>query len=379
MPPIWVTTQPQLADLAKSLESARFVALDSESDSIHHYHEKVCLVQLANEAGEVYLIDTLALKNLDAFAPLMADEKIEKIFHGADYDVATLRRDFKFTFRNLFDTMIAGRFLGRTEVGLQAMLEKEFGVKVSKGPQTADWSLRPLAENLVKYAAGDVSHLIELRNRLVKELHATHRESWVREECAAIALAPAAATVREPADFLKAKGARELTPRGLAVLRELFAVREELARKFDRPRFKVIGDDALVILADKRPKDEKSIGRIPRVGYVRRFAPEVLAAIKRGEELPESEFPSFPITRRIQLAPEVRRRIEKLKNWRAGAVDRFKLEAGLLLPQRLIDRLARDGPATKAALAAVDGLRQWRVEAMGDDLLGALNGVSAAK
>ncbi len=369
MTPLWVTTQIQLTELAAKLNGARIVALDSESDSIHHYHEKVCLLQLATEAGEVFLIDTLALKGLEPLAPLMADERTEKVFHGADYDVATLRRDFKFVIRNLFDTMVASRFLAYAEVGLQALLEKEFGHKISKGPQTADWSLRPLTDNLVQYAAMDVRHLVELRERLVKQLKASKREHWVREECAAIANMPAASAEREPADFLKAKGARDLPPRNLAVLKELFAIREALARRFDRPRFKVIGDEALVLLAEKCPKDEKAIVRIPRCGYVRRFAPEVLEAIRRGES---TEIPTFPITRRIQVSFDVRRRIERLKIWRSSAVERMKLEAGLLLPQRLIDRLAKDAPATREALSAVEGLRQWRVEAMGDELLQAL-------
>jgi ribonuclease D len=373
MAPQWITAPPQLQDLAASLTGSRLVALDSESDSIHHYHEKVCLIQLATEKGEVYLIDPLALKNLDALAPLMADPAIEKVFHGADYDVATLRRDFGFTFRNLFDTMVASRFLNLAEVGLQASLEREFARKISKGPQTADWSRRPLTEDLVRYAAGDVEHLAPLRDRLVARLKEIGREAWVREECAAIANAPAAATLREPADFMKAKGARDLDLRSLGVLKELFTVREELAKKLDRPRFKVIGDESLLLLAERKPRSEQAIGRIPRCAYVRRYAAEVLDAIRRGEELKESELPQIPAPKRTQLPFDVRKRMERLKVWRNVAVERLKLEAGLLLPQRLIDVLAKAAPTTAEQLSGVDGLRQWRVQAMGDELLGILS------
>ena len=373
MSPRWIRTQDELRELARRLESASIVALDSESDSFHHYQEKVCLLQVATEAGESYLVDTLELKDLHALDALMAAPTLEKVFHGADYDVATLRRDFGFRFASLFDTMVASRFLGRPEVGLQASLAKEFGVVISKDFQRTDWSVRPLSPQQEEYAAADVLHLIPLCRRLQAELRATGRDAWVREECDSIAQAPAASAVREPADFLRAKGARDLSPLSLAVLRELYALREDWARRLDRPLFKVIPDEALFIIALRRPADERALARIPGCpASVKRNGRDLIDAVRRGEATPKDRLPVFPVRERIRNPNFDRTLIDRLKSWRAGAADRMKLDPGLLLPQRLIDRIARERPKDRTALTGVDGLRGWRIEAFGNELLDVL-------
>src|SRR5262249_8581032 len=121
----WIRTTGELAALVGSLAGRPAIALDTESDSLHHHREKVCLVQIGVE-GEGWLVDPLAARDLSPLAPLMADAGVVKVLHGADYDVTTLKRDFGFEFRSLFDTMIAARFLGLPEIGLQALLRTEF-------------------------------------------------------------------------------------------------------------------------------------------------------------------------------------------------------------------------------------------------------------
>jgi len=177
----WIRTPRELADVAVSLAGSRAIALDSESDSLFHYFEKVCLLQLAGENGLGVLIDTLALKDLSPLAPLFADPAVTKVLHGADYDVTTLKRDFGFRFAGLFDTMIAARFLGLPAVGLQAVAREELGVELSKDLQKDDWSRRPLSPAQEAYALSDVRHLLELHGRLAQRLAEKGRLEWVLE------------------------------------------------------------------------------------------------------------------------------------------------------------------------------------------------------
>ncbi|PYQ38742.1 MAG: hypothetical protein DMF77_23350, partial [Acidobacteria bacterium] len=139
-----------------SLAGRRAIALDTESDSLHHHREKVCLVQIGVEEGG-WVVDPLAARDLSPLAPLLADRGVVKVFHGADYDVTTLKRDFAFTFASVFDTMIASRVLGRPEIGLQALLRTEFGIALVKDSQKDDWSRRPLTETQEAYALADVN------------------------------------------------------------------------------------------------------------------------------------------------------------------------------------------------------------------------------
>jgi ribonuclease D len=370
MEPRWITTSEGVRELAEALAGEPVVALDSESDSLHHYREKVCLLQIGVESGPVWLVDTLAVHDLAPLAAVVADPAIEKAVHGADYDIATLRRDFGFDFANLLDTMLACRFLGLDGVGLAAALEREFGLHLSKGPRTADWSLRPLPREMVDYAADDVRTLVALRHRLIEQLRAIGREAWVREESAALTRLPAASRLPIPADWRRAQGARDLDATGVAAAIELFATREALAERLDRPRFKVAGDDLLTDLARTRPRTLEELARVPRVGRNGgRFARDWLAALERAARNGPAQPAEEERRSRDRPSPIVGARIGRLRAWRDGAAARVGLDPGLVLPQRLIVAVAVAGPRDPEGLSAVPGLRQWRIDAFGDDLL----------
>lgn len=367
----WIQNAQDLQAVADSLAGARAIALDTESDSLHHYKEKVCLIQLGTEAGTAYLIDPLAFNDLSALAPICAGPAIVKIFHAADYDLSCLKRDFGFHFVNVFDTMIASRFLGLTEIGLDAVLLKYFQVIPGKSRQRDDWSQRPLSPAQEAYAITDVRYLIPLRERLLADLRAMGREAWVLEEGEAVAAIPGAARVFDPDGFLWLKGARQLQGRQLAILRELYRAREGWAEAADRPVFKVLGNETLVHLAIARPKTPQELLKIRGCSaYVlRKYGDGLSEAIAKGEGVPESEFPAYPKLPRRHVPGIVQRRAERLRKWREAAAPRFGLNPGLLLPQRLIDRLAEDGPLDTEALAKVDGFRRWRVGAFGREIL----------
>lgn len=360
-------------EFVRSVAGTTALALDTESDSFFHYFEKVCLLQIADDRGRAFLVDPLQLKDLSALAPLMADPRIEKLLHGADNDIALLKRDFKFEFASVFDTQVGARFAGRTELGLQAVLETEFGVKLSKSLQRCDWSRRPLSRPQELYAAEDVSHLVALRDRLLPDLRARGRESWAREEGEALArLAPA--PVREPSDFLKAKGAGELDGRALAVLRELFALRDEWARRADLPLFKIVGDEPLLALAQRKPTDARALGQIRGLSshLKGRYAPDLLGAIRRGVAVAEDQLPTRTWTHRPKPVAGYSKRVDRIKAWRVDAAKRVGLEPGVLLPQRLIERISIDHPSDLAALQAIPDIRRWRADNFGPEILAAV-------
>jgi ribonuclease D len=237
-----ITTERSLQELVRRLVREPVVAVDLEADSMHHYQEKVCLVQISIPAESV-IIDPLALPDLSPLAPVMAEKGIRKVFHGADYDIRSLHRDFGIVVNNLFDTMIACQFLGEKEVGLAAALYKRFGVELDKRYQKADWSRRPLTDEMIEYAVRDTSLLIALYGQLKVELQEMERLSWVEEESEL--LTRVRANPRDQGSmFLRFKGASRLERRNLAVLEELLRLRDGVARSHDLPPFKVPGRDS---------------------------------------------------------------------------------------------------------------------------------------
>ena len=366
----WIRSPEALARLAQSLAGSRAFGLDTESDSLFHHREKVCLVQIASQDGECHLVDTLVLRDLSPLAPVMADASVVKVLHGADYDVTTLKRDFAFGFASLFDTMIAARLLGRPQLGLAAVAGGELGVSLSKDNQKDDWSRRPLSPQQEAYAAADVAHLVELEHRLSLQLESLGRLAWLREECEAVAALPPAARRRDPDAYLAIKGAKRLAPRALAVLRELVAWRESRAEQTDVPPFKILGNEALLRLA-ALPAAGPGLGSSlpPRL---RSRESEIREALARAHALGEANLPTVPRSARPIPPEPVVRRSARLRAWRSAKAAELKLDVSVVLPQRLIDKLAEAAPRDGDGLEAIEGLRRWRIQAFGREILAAL-------
>jgi ribonuclease D len=369
----WIRTPEALRDLVDSFNGCRTIAIDTESDSLYHHFEKVCLVQVATDRGDALLLDSLAVRDLTPLGPVLADPGVVKVLHGADYDVTTLKRDFGFTFAGLFDTMIAARFLGMPGIGLAAVAEAELGVTLSKANQKDDWSRRPLTPQQEVYALADVEHLVALREALEAKLRDKGRLEWLREECDAVAALEPAVRRRGPDAFLSIKGARRLKPRQLAIRRERAAWREARAEETDRPAFKILGNETLRKLAERRPRTLAELRHVPGVPpRLRGRADDLLDALRRAERLPDRDLPVIPRAPRPVVSPEASARVGRLKEWRHRRAAELKVELSVVLPQRLIDRLAEKAPRTPAGLEEIEGLRRWRVEAFGQEILAVL-------
>jgi ribonuclease D len=369
--PRWIRTPEEVDALAASLDGAATVAIDTEADSLHHYPGKLCLVQVASDRGHAHLIDPLALPTLAALGPLCADPATVKVLHAAENDMAYLKRLYGFTFVSLFDTALAARFLGVAALSLDGLLAQFLGLTPVKSRQKDDWSRRPLTMEQETYALNDVLHLGDLRARLIEELEGKGRLGWVEEECAALAASSPPEKAADPGAYLKLKGAKDLDPRGWAVLRELYQMREAMALRLDRPPFMIVGNESLVALAAKRPRSVEEILAVPGCSQsvVRRAGAAMVEAVARGESVGADELPIRRPAPRPTISAAVRRRADALRAWRTKAAQEIGLDPGVLFPQRVIDRLAADPPRGLAALEQVDGVRRWRVKLFGDDLL----------
>src|SRR5881296_208033 len=369
----WVENDADLAEVSRRLRAPGEIALDTEGDSLHHYPERLSLIQLAVSSRDVWLVDPLALGDLTPLAPVFTTPSVVTVLHAGDNDLVQLKRR-GFGFASLFDTSIAARFLGAKALGLDVLLGTYLCVELPPSRQRDDWSRRPLSEAQRRYAESDVLHLFALKARLTEELERIGRLAWVEEECAALAAQPAVERIVDPNAFARLKGARELPPRKLAILHELYGLREHLARTADRPPFKILAEETLVRLAQTPPDDLAALASIPGCTprVIARWGEAVLAAMDRARAIPETALPVLERTPRPRIPGIAARRIEALRQWRTEAAPRFGLEPGLLLPNRLITSVALAAPRDAGALAMLDGVRRWRAETFGAEIVAAL-------
>ena len=364
---------PEYSALLDRLRLEPLVAVDTEAASFHRHRDRVYLLQLSTRS-ETHLVDPLAIHDLPGFGELLADPAIEVVFHDADYDLRLLGYEFGFRASNLFDTRIAAQFLNEPGIGLAAMLEKYVGVRPDKRFQRADWSVRPLTQPMLEYAAMDTRHLPVLRDILRDRLTERGRLDWVVEECALTTAVRWPAPESPEIAALSMKGARALSPRALAVFRELYVWRTRTADTLDRAAFRIVGTEGLIALAERTPIDPSALTGIPGVGrdLIERRGTEILEAVRRGLAVPEANLPRFPRAPRHRPDPSFESKLERLKALRVLLVSRLDLQPGVICPNWLLEGVARDSPETLESLAQVDGIRRWQIAQFGSELLEAV-------
>lgn len=367
-----ISTAEPLKALGARLLDEEVVAFDLEADSMHHYQEKVCLVQIATPSLTA-IVDPLAVTDLSPLAPVLGSPTIRKVFHGADYDIRSLHRDFGIQVENLFDTMIACQLLGESEVGLAAVLRKRFGAELDKRYQKADWSRRPLPKEMIEYAVEDTTLLVDLYGQLVKELLVLGRLDWVEEESEIVSRARFVPKSGEPL-FNRVKGAGRLKPRDLAVLEELLKYREAKAKAADVPPFKVLGAETLMFIAQRKPSDEGDLLRVPGMSAktVERHGHGLLKAVTRGLAVPAADLPVLPQGRRPKRSPVVEERLKQLKEWREKKSRLLKVEPGIMLNNASLEALAEAVPRDRQGLDDIPILRRWQKKEFGEELLALL-------
>jgi len=356
---------------ADSVES-RSIALDTEGASFHRFVDRIYLLQLSTRERTA-IIDPIPIGRPAALGEILENPTIEIVFHDADYDLRLLQQDYKWHVRNIFDTRVAAQLLGLRAFGLAALLERYFGVKLDKKHQRADWSMRPLTQGMLDYAAQDTIHLLELRDKLEHELERAGRLDWAREEFSL--LEGTRWSDEDAADaFLRVKGARDLSRRELAVLRELVQWRDGVAELLDRATFRVVGNEQLLEIARRQPgaMDQLSnIKGVPR-GMIEARGRELIDAVARGLAVPEDALPKFPKAPRWDRDPDFDARVGALKTIRDAAATRLDLDPGVLCARDRLEAVARKNPSNVEELADVRELRAWQRGVLGEDFLKAL-------
>ena len=363
--PVEIISQFARLDVAvQAMAREPAIALDTESNSFHHYPEQLCLIQIATR-HKVYIIDTITLKDIAPLKDVLENDSIEKIVHGADYDIRSLDRHCGFHIRNLYDTNIAGRFAGMTRVSLGALIEDLLGITIEKSKrlQRANWGQRPLSAEALIYAAADVRYLLSIRNILDQRLQALGRAAWVAEECARLEEVRYTAPNLDTA-FLSAKGSKNLDERGLAILQSLFQFREEEARRWRRPPFFVTSDEALIFIA---ANPTVALTEVPGIGQtgLQRFGRGILQALRDGLAAP-------PIRRALIMAAErvSREQLERLrclKEWRLSQGEALSVDPTLLWPMASLERLSR-APDTFTVELTSENIRRWQRDNLASSL-----------
>lgn len=369
----YIQTDKELSDIVARLSGAPLLAADTEAAGYHRYRDRVCLVQLSTRT-ENLVIDTLAVSTLAPIAALFADPSVEIVFHDADYDLRLLNRDFDIQVRGLFDTKIAAQFLGESAIGLGALAEKYLGIRMEKKHQRADWAQRPLPEDMLAYAAEDTMHLPALRDRVREALVERGRLAWAEEEFRLMENARWQPAETDSA-FMKVKRARELEPRQLAALREIYDWRERAADARDVAAFRILSNEAMLDVARALPRTADELAKVRGLppSVAERRGPELLQAVGRALQEAEDELPRFPrLPRRPPPDPDFDARMDRLRAARDIVGDQLGLDRGFLMPRAQLEEVAKHRPRTLADLAELSDIRKWQVDVLGTKLIEAL-------
>jgi ribonuclease D len=371
--PTYIDTTPAADRFLSAVEQSTTIAVDTEGASFHRFVDRIYLLQMSTR-DLTAVLDPLAIGKPAALGRILESDRIEKVFHDADYDLRLLHQDYGWNTRRLFDTRVAAQLLGVRAFGLAALLERAFGLKLDKKHQRADWSMRPLPKDMLDYASQDTMYLLELRDRLAGELESAGRWSWAAEEFERLEGTRWEQPEGEDTGYMRIKGARDLDRRELAIFRELVRFRDGIARELDRATFRVAGNEALFAVAKERPQTLDALGAIKGVprGIAERRGAEMLAAVRRGMEVPEDQLPKFPRAPRWDRDADFDNRVNALRTAREEAAQRLGLDPGFLCAREKLETIARKRPKTLEELAEVPDLRRWQIEVLGPAFLKAL-------
>jgi ribonuclease D len=365
-PAAYIDSDAELRALVTQLAQEPVLGIDTESNSLHAYKERVCLFQVSTRTTD-YIIDPLTIADMQPLGALLADPNIEKIFHAAEYDLICIKRDFGFTVVNLFDTMVAARICGRKAVGLGALVAEYAGVEIDKSHQRDDWRRRPLPAASLHYAQMDTHYLPALRDQLYGELEASGHFDEAREIFAEIChIVPSNGRKFDPEGYWHIGLPHSLNRRQMAMLRELYLLREQLAERRDCPPFKVFSNTTLVQLAQAEPSHMKQLSTISGMStmQIRRYGQQILRALERGRSNrlphPPRQQPPDPVASDLYTA---------LHTWRRTRAEQRGVDSDVIISKHTLWALARKAPKQPDDLQGIHGLGPWRLQAYGAEIL----------
>ena len=329
--------------------------LDTEADSLHHFREKVCLLQVAC-AGHFALVDPLAISDMTPLLDLL--NLGELWFHGADYDLTLLQRTYGWKPLKMRDTQIAARLVGHRHFGLAALVKDMVGIELSKASQKADWSRRPLPDVMLRYAVDDVRYLLFIADRLLGELRAQNREEWFVESCLDLQADVAERLVAPKEEPWRVQGSGRLQPRGLAFLREAWIWRESIAEERDLPCFRVMSNKQMLAYAEDF---ERGVEVSAPAGWRPRWKKAFSEVIKEALALPMGECPPRMKRPKSRFGEEERALVDRLCGARDQVANGLEIESSLLGSRGTLEQVV----AAKSAEGLMMG---WQKELMKEPL-----------
>jgi ribonuclease D len=334
----------QLRPLLEAIERDSEVVMDTEADNMYRFRVRVCLLQFY-VGGEVFLVDALAPLDLAPLWTLLAEKHL--VMHGSDFDLRLLHDFCGFWARSLFDTMLAAQLLGRSRIGLASLIEDNFGVKLDKDGQKANWSRRPITRKLLDYAALDVWYLPSLRDLLTRELKRLGRLEWMDQQCRAQIDAGVTGFAPQDENDWRIGRSERLRARGQAVLHAVWHWRQEQAQRLDTPPFKVCSNDFLVRLAtsaDEGGSEDSILSQVNLGKRHPRLIASLAAAVRSGLEADPRALPRrpgrdpnhFPLTQ-AEIAL-----LDRIKEERDKIASKIAIEPTLIANRSQLSQIARD-------------------------------------
>lgn len=367
-PPMVVDNDPALQELLAAASQVPIVGVDTESNSLYAYYHQVCLIQISLPGAD-YVVDPLAI-DATPLGALFADPACQKVFHAAENDILGLKRDYRFTFANIFDTMVAARIMGWPQAGLAGILSEKFGVTLDKSLQRANWGQRPLQAELLAYAKLDTHYLLPLRALQEQALKACDRWEEAQEAFERIQSVEWVDKSFDPNGFWNIAGARDLSAQELAVLQALYLFREDLARREDRPPFKVFDNHSLLALSRAQPATLRDVGLVRGMTshQVRRYGSGLLETIKLGRGAPPPLPPRRPESNGRPDSRTVER-YDALRAWRSQRAGQRGVDPDIILTNDQLMAIARQAPQTIDALGALGVMGPWKLNEYGEAIV----------
>lgn len=371
-PAVYIEHDADFRQLIDRLATETLIAVDTESNSMYAYQERVCLIQISTRTAD-FIIDPLRVADLSALGPILANPAVEKVFHAAEYDLICMKRDYGFAVNNLFDTMWAARICGHKMLGLNRLLAEYLGIEADKSHQRDDWGKRPLSAEGLLYAQMDTHYLPALRDKLLAKLEEMGHLDEAYETFADYVHVSVSEKIFDPEGFWRLTHQRELTRRQWAILRELYLLRNSIAQHRDVPAYKVFADATLVALAKAAPTKASDLKRVNGLtsSNAQRYGHELLHTLDRGRRAPLPQFPQ----RLPETDPVVVERFMALRDWRRSRAEHRDVESDVILSKDAMWALAFKDPHTLDDLQQIEGLGPWRVQTYGQEILDVLERV----
>ena len=377
-PPKLVASSTQFTTMLRDLLDQDSIAVDTESNSLYAYRERICLIQFSTRTQD-YILDPLTISGIEPLCQVLSNQAIEKVFHAAEYDLACMYRDYGWRVNAIFDTMAAARALGWQHVGLANILRNRFGFHSNKRFQRTNWGKRPLTSEQITYAQADTHYLLPLRDVLANKLQKHGHWEETREEFDRISrVSMRRASVLDPRSsdqdgFWRIAGARKLNGKQAAMLQELYLYRDGVAARLDRAPYRVIGNSTLLEIATRNPPRKRDLTLIAGMtaGQIRRYGDGLLQAIERGR----TNTPIHPPTATV-IPPSVLARYKALREWRKERARARGVQSDVIMPRDVLWDLAYHDPTDLPDLDSIHDLGPWRRHNYGDEILTTLQNVA---